>query len=369
MADETQQNPPQQPYHPPAPPAPLTPNQGGGYNQPNEEVAKFFGPRETGSIRSLDDIAYAGANMLNQGNVAEGSNQPPMQHGDFRVQFPSGFRVLSTTSSNTGTGTIYTLVWNDVVDSANGLNQARVTLYRIYVQQAFDENVAPTMLGQSVSSPCTVHVIANQAGGLTFTIQPVLSNGLFPPLEDCPTCTAEIGDPLYTFTFPPADFGGAIDIILGPNEFGSGGDTRNGLGLRDQSLSIQTLVKPSGIESSYVGGDIAYNLFLTGVATPGAIFRMHTGSGSGGFGAAELIRLVASGTTGNGQGSIEVFSDSPDTVPQIRLYDGTGGNDVTLRSGTAATANAGIGALPATPEGFIKIKVGGTAFRVPYYPV
>jgi hypothetical protein len=43
-------------------------------------------------------------------------------------------------------------------------------------------------------------------------------------------------------------------------------------------------------------------------------------------------------------------------------------NSTTLvLSGTAATANAGAGALPATPEGFVTIILNGTVRKIPYY--
>lgn len=45
----------------------------------------------------------------------------------------------------------------------------------------------------------------------------------------------------------------------------------------------------------------------------------------------------------------------------------TGQSDVALGNGTATTATAGSGTLPANPAGFLVINVGGQPKKVPFY--
>jgi len=40
---------------------------------------------------------------------------------------------------------------------------------------------------------------------------------------------------------------------------------------------------------------------------------------------------------------------------------------VLLQTGTATTATAGSGTLPAKPAGFIEVNIGGTTYKIPYY--
>lgn len=100
---------------------------------------------------------------------------------------------------------------------------------------------------------------------------------------------------------------------------------------------------------------------LGGSPDHGALF-LYDGSGSGG--------LDGFGST------IDLTGDTGATLPgQIKvlgivvLENGTAGDKITIEPGTAATATAGGGALPAAPVGFLKINVGGTARRIPYYAV
>lgn len=70
---------------------------------------------------------------------------------------------------------------------------------------------------------------------------------------------------------------------------------------------------------------------------------------------------------------INTFSASSTSVTlttnvQLNLT-GSGGVINYPTAATAAAAGAGVGALPATPEAFINIKVGGTSYKIPYYPV
>ncbi len=203
-------------------------------------LPKFDRPNPT--VRPLNDIAVAGANMLNQQGIAEGSQVPPEQHGTYRVPTPSGFRALSVISDADGVGSLVTLSWLDVSDSSTALNKTQVAGYRIYAQRLY-ENDQPTNVGLASQSPAVVRVIVASQGQVTFWIQPFLSSGLTLPLEACPTCSAFIptpaltvgrvilkgksasastitlnGGPLRTSAFTaPSDFAGYWNLTIGTN--------------------------------------------------------------------------------------------------------------------------------------------------------
>ncbi len=162
---------------------------------PEDEVTT--GPptyaREINTPRSLDDTAYVTDEQINQSGQAEGSSIPPLQHGQYRVQPPTGFRVIR--SSVSFGGQVVVLGWIDVTDSADGLGQCKVAGYRIYASGVFS-NFQPTLVGNASVSPCVCRVTSDVASVVTFTIQPYLSSGLTLPIQACPTCTATTPNPV-----------------------------------------------------------------------------------------------------------------------------------------------------------------------------
>jgi len=299
MADET---PPQ------TMPEPLTPNAGGGYNDPNEALTKLFAPRDTGAVRSLDDVAYAGAIQINQGDVAEGSNLPPMQHGDFRIQPPQNFRVVQNITGTTGTGNVYTLAWQDLIDSSDGLNQAKVDRYQIYVKDALNANQQPSLVGMSAMSPCTFHLVSDAATSLTFIIQPVLSNGMYLPIERCPTCTAAVSAPYYTFTV------GDVTVTINSGLPGPGGSTYTGIQVIDSSTGDSSNILTNGYEVLNHNVKIAAAMVLT---APGALPGLITaadGTGSGGITGGRRVSITGS----NGQTISQRVSGGTNSLFSVR---------------------------------------------------
>lgn len=78
-----------------------------------------------------------------------------------------------------------------------------------------------------------------------------------------------------------------------------------------------------------------------------------------------LLFLNANGKTTAVIGDVD---STAGTAGFVKVSDGAGTtNDVTLLSGSAATATGGAATLPGNPVGFLKITFNGTAYRVPYY--
>lgn len=143
--------------------------------------------------RALDDTTFVVSQQINQNNIAEGAQIPPIQHGEFRLQPPEGFRVARKT--NSFGGTIFVLSWFDVVDSSDGLGQSHLAGYRIYATLALGNNTQATLVGQSTASPCVCRVTGDVASSVVFSIQPYLTSGLSLPLERCPTTTGTVPAP------------------------------------------------------------------------------------------------------------------------------------------------------------------------------
>lgn len=98
-------------------------------------------------------------------------------------------------------------------------------------------------------------------------------------------------------------------------------------------------------------------------AAGGGEIYVSDGSGSGGIdGVGSNVVIDASSGLGGTDGRVKVRGD-------VYLTNGTAADDVIIEPGKTTTATAGAGTLPANPVGFLKIQVGGTAYRVPYYAV
>ncbi|HEY6018452.1 MAG TPA: hypothetical protein VIY48_00695, partial [Candidatus Paceibacterota bacterium] len=120
--------------------------------------------------------------------------------------------------------------------------------------------------------------------------------------------------------------------------------------------------------TSYVGGSGANGrVRLTYTTTAG-------GSNAPGIGIVNSSGQLSSLTDGslifiNTSGKVTTSLGTASGAGFITVADGTAANDLTLIPGNATTATGGAQTLPANPTGFIKIKVGGTEMRVPYYSV
>jgi hypothetical protein len=91
--------------------------------------------------------------------------------------------------------------------------------------------------------------------------------------------------------------------------------------------------------------------------TPVTTARMPTGTG-------DLVWWIGNAAT---------IPSADATIGHIYYSDGAKPawrfNSTNLRlDGTAATASAGAGSLPATPEGFLQVTINGTTRKIPYYP-
>lgn len=176
------------------------------------------------SFRDSDDIAYAVGRIINQGQVADGPTLPRPVRGEFRVPFPSGFKISGTPSTSFG-GTVFTLKWNDC-------NDPYVSRYNVYVRNALDENVQPALLGVSQRSPFTARVTSDAATTVIFYLQTVMNNGQALPVNRCPTCTGTVPAPVispssipdHAITNAKLAQGPATGALITFDDIGSGPD-------------------------------------------------------------------------------------------------------------------------------------------------
>lgn len=318
-----------------------------------------------GVIRPDTDTAFSVSELTNPGGAAEGSNLPPQQRGSYRVPIPMGFKVQGNVFNPSTLATTFTLVWNDITDNTNGLNQTMVVGYRVYAQ--YQENLPEqgNLVGSSSGSPCNVVItLPLPAGGVTlrvvtvtFWLQPFLANGLTLPLEACPTCTGQTQPPYFQL------FDGVTTVYISGGVNAGHGGTAPGFEIYNLPAQFSWF-----LDSSKHGGILMTNsigndaVFLgTSTGTNAGIMTLSNGTGTGGLDTgggtvqldANLGRLNLFHTGGGG--------------PTILLTNGTAGQDVVFTQVTAATASAGASTLPATPEGFLEITIGGTIKKIPYY--
>lgn len=151
------------------------------------------GPEKSNIIGSQVDANYVAFNQLNLGNVAEGTNVPPRQQGEFRIPKPNAFQAISVVNTQPQ-GALIVFTWKDIDPSA-----ADIAEYRILTSLALNENEEPTEVGASQQSPCHIRIISPAATSAVFYLRPYLTNGQTIPLDACPTCTVDIPEPVFQF--------------------------------------------------------------------------------------------------------------------------------------------------------------------------
>lgn len=283
-----------------------------------------------GVVRKDSDTSFSVGQLINPTGTAEGSSLPPQQRGDFRVPIPTGFKVQSVVYNSATFANVFTLIWNDVSDNANGLNQSQVGEYRIYAQTgtvgtALLQPEAASQVGASHQSPCTAIVnlpttgtINLVANSVTFWLRPVMSNGLTLPLNACPTCTGVTAKPFLKL------FDGNLAIIASTQVANDTGGLSPGFEIAQSSTSF----------SWFIRNDSTGGIFMTNPSGIGVVF----------------LGVASGGTSGI-----------------LQLKDGTAANDTTFTNIYSATASAGAATLPANPEGFIEIIRNGVVKKIPYY--
>lgn len=321
-------------------------------------------------VKPSQDIAYSVAQLQNQGGVSEGSQIPPDQHGTWRVQRAAGFKVQSSQYNPATLNTLFVLQWQDVTDSANGLNQTTNAGYRIYAQLSSAQNSEPTLVAQSAQSPAFALVSSPQAASnVTFWLQPYLTSGQTIPLTACPTCTGTTVVPYYAFSTTDPHTGltalvqinsglpyaGGTTVGLGVTypagtpPFNTYYCTITGLGL-EAFAGITIDVNGTGIGGYKTPGDNKLLYVITASEPSPGVFKGYLaacdGSGSGGITGAGDVAAIDANT-------IEVILKGAHLVEYSAV--------------TAATATAGAGTLPASPEMFLVIGVDSTNYKIPLY--
>lgn len=325
-----------------------------------------------GVIRKDSDSSFSIAQIINQGGSAEGSNIPPQQRGAYRTPIAQNFKVLSSTYNPATLNTTFVLVWSDIIDQANGLNQTQVAKYHVYAQLTSIANSEPTLVGSSSMSPCYALVSSPQvAASVTFWLQPSLTSGQTLPLSACPTCTGTTVTPFFAKD--------AIDPVTGLDArvtINSGlpwaGGTTVGLGITyplagaPQNTYYATY-SGVGFEAFAGGGTIEVNgTGIEGTKNPNdgkPLYEITPRDTGGGALVGVFLLQDGTGTGGIDGHGARVYADGG--LGQFVLYNGA--NTFTLTAITAATATTGAATLPANPVGFVEIGLNGTVYKIPYY--
>ena len=173
---------------------------------------------------------------------------------------------------------------------------------------------------------------------------------------------------LYSGTAEGAENNAGI-IIRGPNTLGS---NANQLEL-NSSTSAKIVLKSNTIQIGRADGDAS----VTTNGTYDLVLNTNNGSASGSI-------QIADGANGNisispnGTGSVIIDTISikdntistNDTNADLQLkFNGTGTLDLAVSTSTTIGANGAASALTANPVGYIKIKVNGTTYQLPYYNI
>lgn len=309
-------------------------------------------PRDINPIRSDDDVAFAASQLLNQGNVAEGTNLPPQQQGQYRVPIPGGFKVANQSASFGGN--IVTLTWTDIDPTV-----AEISRYNIYALLAYDSNKSHTMVGTSDVSPCVCRVIASQATNVVYFLQPVLSNGLALPVDVCASCTGTLPDPVYFVTVTDPVSGDSVTLGLS-NTVPIGGTTRAGLVVHDNTTGKGTSVASGIVVTFNDNGKAMANLGFGG-ASPGqhGLIEAENGTGAGGlFGGGQHFR--ADGGTGKITTLVSAVNGT-----MLSGTDGTTITEISPTNNTIAGWN-GLGVFPVL-AGFYIGAINGVTSYFPYY--
>lgn len=134
---------------------------------------------------------YTISRLLNYNRSAEGGKAvPPTQRGTSRVQPVPQVRVLRV-QQQTG-GTIFTLAWTDQAEDPS----QPVDHYNIYVTGFLNGNQSPVGPYSALVSPATIFVPADANTPVTFSVQPVLANGISSSLNTSTSTSANALPPL-----------------------------------------------------------------------------------------------------------------------------------------------------------------------------
>ena len=293
-------------------------------------------PSDFNPVRSLDDIALVGSQILNQGNVAEGSTSPPQQDGTYRVPSPSSFKVVS--HGHMLTNDTFVLSWQDV-----DVSRTDVAVYRIYAQNAYNANQQPTLVGTSAKSPVSVSVQVTQITTLTFFLQPVLVSGITLPLAACPTTTYSLPDPpFFEFTAVDPLSGHTAKVLINDNLNSGGASNVVGMAVIDTVNGHQITIAPTFL--AVLNGSNVPEASIADNSGKGVV-RVFDGSGSGGYGSGQRVIL-----DGN-NGVVKSYQ-------QVNI--GATGSEVEL----LATTDPG----PRVASGtYWHIKIAGTDYYVPLF--
>ncbi len=307
-------------------------NSGGGADQPTGNQS----PDVSNIIGSQVDANYASFQQLNLGNVAEGSNVPPRQSGEFRIPKPSGFKAISVTNAQP-IGALIVFAWQDIDPSA-----ADIAEYRILSQFAFNSNTEPSEIGASQQSPCYAQVVSPQATSATFYLRPYLTNGQTLPLSACPTCTVNIPAPVFQLAL-------GDDIIYIDDNRPSGGGSGSSTVLTYDSGG--TWVVPANITSVTVECWGAGGNGSVAQVTPLGSGIGGGGGGGGGYGTG--VVSVLPGTTyniyvGSGGSGLSSYSDLNNSIVGNAGANGTVGFGGAAGSGSTSSGTAGLGTATAT---------------------
>lgn len=310
--------------------------------------------RGVAPILSPEDTAFIASRMTDETGAAEGPIAPPLQQGEFRVPTPGGFRILSQNFIPSTLANVFVLAWTDLEEL--GVNK-NIAGYRVYAKLALSDNEEPTLVGVSTKSPCYASVVTPTGSDeVTFFLQPYLLNGQSLPLSACPSCTGTTPDPFYQFT------AGDVTVTIDENRNAGAGGTVTGVGIEDASTDLETTLSAGFILGLNADGNNAWTCNTNTGADGKGTIGVYNGDGTGRLSNVGLVILLDGDRGGTETGRITVWGD-------ILLVNGTAADELILLPGSAATATAGAGALPAAPVAFLLINLGGTNYRVPYYNV
>ena len=212
--------------------------------------------------------------------------------------------------------------------------------------------------GSDTASAVTVIVIENATGGYTPTFPGTVTWIGNPPAQN----TAANGISVYSFLSPDGGtsvYGaGVSNVFTGP----ASGD------IFDWYTNAGALVASldSTGRAHFTGADIGSNTYA-GSGCYGTTSGEHVWDTADVASAVNHV-VFENSTTGNGP-TIVPATDGTDTNIDMNLAGlGTGAVGLTNATTTTSAPSAGgAGALPATPTGYVTIKVNGTARKVAYY--
>lgn len=288
-------------------------------------------PRSINPVRDLEDISYVTSQLLNQGDVAEGSIVPPNQQGQYRVPTPSGFKATAVgTNSN-----LFTCTWIDIDPSI-----ATVGGYRIYAK--LPNYIQPVQIGGSSASPCTISIPSiTGPSTVTLSLQPFLSSGLTLPLSACPTTTVMATPNFFLDT-------GTVNVSISATEPIGSGFTNPGLGVySDTNPLLGTTITDGFIVGFNASGKQTWSLSQS---SNKGVIAAYDGTGTGGIaGQGDTVHMDGGGIAGS---------------PFVEVFDKVANQNVKYQGKTGT---------PATPIGvatnivnYLNFQLNGVNIFIPY---